>query len=399
MSKTWDVVVIGAGASGYAAAVTARQKGAETLLLDASAKTARKVSASGNGRCNLSNLHVGVDCYRTDDPATLGAVLSADPQAVPLFFADLGVLTQPDDEGRVYPWSNRAASVTDALYLKADELGVARMTDEVKEVLPTKGGYVVRCAIGSVFARAVVVAVGSPASPTIGGRDNPWLAALAEVRPFLPALCPLKTDKKYFSLKGVRTFADLTLFDGDAPIAREKGEVLFGEGTLSGIAVMQLSLSIPIARRPHISLDLFPTLSEEELYRMLSMRRKGDADKLFVGLCDKPIAYTLLKEEGIGLSQGLADLTPDQIRALAHRAKNWSFGVTGTTGFDHAQVALGGVKLSSVYPNMESKTHPGLFFAGEVLDVTGVCGGFNLHWAWTSGIVAGRSAFAFCHLT
>ena len=390
--KGIDLIVIGAGASGYAAAIRAAERGLSVKLLDGSAKTARKVSASGNGRCNLSNSDVTPSRYLSSDPDRLAEILAKGQGVVEDFFASLGVLTTSDEAGRLYPWSNRSSSVVDALTMAADKLGVERTTALVKGIRPQGEGYVVLTDGGALFAPQVVLAVGSPASPSVGGQDNPWIEGLGfDAVPYRPALVALKVDKRYFSLKGCRAKAQATLLDGGKPVKREEGEVLFGEGTLSGILSMQLSLYLGKCAHPEVELDLLPTLSEEEIASLLLRRLAGQkADKAFVGLLDKPIAYCLLKEEGVSLDE--TGVSPSRLAAVAHRAKHWTFAVTGTLGLDAAQVALGGIKLSRLTSSMESIAHPGLYAVGEMVDVTGECGGYNLHWAWLTGILAAEEA-------
>ncbi|MBO4534986.1 MAG: aminoacetone oxidase family FAD-binding enzyme, partial [Clostridia bacterium] len=321
--KQIDLIVIGAGASGYAAAITAAKMGLRVRLIDGSAKTARKVAASGNGRCNLSNLDVTPSRYSTSNPERLAEILALGQGKVADFFADLGVLTVADEAGRLYPWSNRSASVVDALVLSAQALGVEQTTAQVTGILPQGEGYLVQTDVGAFFAPQVIVAVGSPASPSVGGRDNPWVEALGLATiPYRPALVALTVDKRYFSLKGCRAKAQATLSDGGKSVRKEEGEVLFGEGTLSGILSMQLSLDLPKCAHPTVELDLLPTLSEEDVKQALIARREGQkAEKLFVGLLDKPLAYCLLKEAGVSLDE--ISVSDAKLAQVAHRAKHW----------------------------------------------------------------------------
>ena len=394
---TKRVLVLGAGASGYAAAIEAAAAGAEVTLLDHGDRTARKVLASGNGRCNLSNRHVDVSCYCTQNPLILQGFLDQSA-LVDDFFAMLGVHLRADDSGRLYPWSNRAQSVRDALCLIAEARGVTTLTATVTglDVAPR---LTVHTDVGDYTADSVVVALGSTAAPSLGATDVGLRLACSlglDCRPFAPALTPLATTPHLPSLKGCRHFATLTLTGSTHRV--EEGEVLFTDYGLSGVAVMQLSA---FARASDVlSLDLLPRLSDARLKTMLFDRFRSGAyptvDKLLVGLVDKPLSFAVLKEAGISpLDMRVSSLRPPLLESLVAVLKGWRFVVSAPMDMASAQVASGGVLLPSLDAHLQSVVHPGVYFTGEVVDVTGLCGGYNLHWAWLSGIIAGRHAGAY----
>jgi len=393
-----SIIVLGGGASGYAAAIRAADCGAKVMIVDAQDKPLRKVAASGNGRCNLSNSHISADCYCTQNPALLAGFLNQSA-LVTDFFRRLGVLTRADEEGRIYPYSNRARTVVDALTLRAERLGVKLVNERFLSCRRIANEWCVDTDAHSYRADAVVVALGSPASRSLGATET--LADVVACHkqigmvPFRPALVPLRTEPHYLSLKGSRQFVRLTLYRGKDVLRAEEGEVLYTEYGLSGVAVMQLSMVAGIG--DDISVDSLPDTSLGEVRRMLRERaRSGDyptVDKLLIGLVDRPISYALLKVAGLSpLDMRITPKMDEAMDRLATALKDWRFGVSGDIGFDAAQVAAGGVRLDALDADLQSKSHPRLFFAGEGVDVTGFCGGYNLHWAWLSGLIAGERA-------
>ncbi len=391
------VAVLGAGASGYAAAISAaRHKGVQVVLINREERTARKVLASGNGRCNLGNRAVSAAAYQTQDSKQLQTLLQRGA-SVEKFWRDLGLLIQEDAEGRLYPASNRAQTVRDALVLEAEALGVQTMVATVSAVRRQTNYYSVHTDVGDVEADAVVVALGNVAQPQLGASDCGLCIARSfglSLAPARPSLVPLATVEHHPSLKGCRQWAALRL-TGKACDRREQGEVLFAEYGLSGIAVMQLSAFAEAGDR--LTLDMAPTLTAESLQAALERRaasaKYATVDKLLVGLFDRPIAYALLKDAGISpLDLPCSALSGRQITRLVEVCKGWRFTVKGPLGYDAAQVAAGGVLLRGLDQNLQCLQSTGLYFAGEVLDVTGLCGGYNLYWAWLSGIVAGNGA-------
>ena len=391
-----DVVVLGAGASGYAAAIEAASLGAKVVLVEG-AKPCRKVLASGNGRCNLTAKGVDVGCYLTHEPTILAAVLRQS-SAVDEFLSRVGIEVQYDASGRGYPRSHRAQSVAEALQLHAAHVGV-RVQGEfaVSELRPIDGGWRVLSQTGeSLSARRVVVALGSPAAPQLGGTGMGLTLAEGlglHVYPTAPALVPLRVRHPVASLKGCRVECDVHLV-GDGFRRVEHGEVLFADYGLSGIAVMQMSAYLEQGQT--ILLDLLPDRTEDEVYGMLVARQANGAyptvDKWLVGILDRAVAFAVLKQGGISpLDLPTAKVSSKDIRRLATTLKAWPFAVTGPLGPEYAQVCSGGVDLAELHDWQATKA-PRVYWCGEVLDVTGQCGGYNLHWAWLSGILAGQHA-------
>ena len=388
--KNYDVIVLGAGAAGHAAAIRAASHGLSVAMIEAG-KPARKVLASGNGRCNLGNLDVDVGRYVTECPDRLSTWLRASAM-VRDFWRDLGLSVRADAEGRLYPADNRAQSVADTLAVWRTHFGVDMHAATVRS-LSAEGGLAVLTDAGTWHAKCVISALGSPAAPQLGGTDTAYRLAEGlglSLVPMRPALVPLRTTPHPASLKGCRHPAVLTL-QADNRTYTEQGEVLFTDYGLSGIAAMQLSARLSASNR--LYLDLMPHMSADGVRGALDTRVQSGVyptvDKLLVGWLDKPLSYAVLKEAGISpLDKPTHTLDAGRLDALAKVLKGWIFAVDGTLDYDGAQVAMGGISLREVDDTLMCRRVAGLYVVGEALDVTGLCGGYNLHWAWLSGLLA-----------
>lgn len=383
------VAIVGGGAAGLVAAIASARAGACVTLLEAGSRVGRKILASGNGRCNLTNTAAAPDAYNA--PGFVAPVLAEFPcEAVVAFFRDLGLLTYADDEGRVYPVTNAANSVLDVLRLECAHLGVEeRFGFEAARIERSDDGFIVRSREGGASrAGAVIVASGGGASV---------LESLGHARePLWPVLVPLATDTRSIrGLSGVRVRCAGHILDSTgARVASERGELLFRDYGVSGIMILDLSrVALPGLT---LSLDFFPDIDPAGMERLLSERidRLGwrSAGTFFSGMLHTRIAQAVLRVAEVPLDTPATSLDAP---ALARLLKDFSLPITGTGDPAQAQVTRGGARLDGFDPaTMESRLAPGVFAAGEVLDVDGRCGGFNLHWAWTSGIVAGRGAAA-----
>ncbi|MDO8963741.1 MAG: aminoacetone oxidase family FAD-binding enzyme [Coriobacteriia bacterium] len=383
------VSIIGGGAAGLAAAIAAARVGADVTLLEAAARVGQKILVSGNGRCNLTNTSIAPSDYNHSD--FVGPVLHAyDCEAVCSFFAGMGLLTRPDDEGRVYPVTNSAGSVLDVLRLECDHLGVeVRCGYEAVRVseLPGSNGLEVASREGeAVRAESVIVATGGGSSLLAGVGHT--------ILEHAPVLGPLRTDPEPIrGLSGVRVRCAATLLAGDGTVlATQRGELLFRDYGVSGIMVFDLSRFCEPGCA--ISIDLFPDVSSDELGAIIAHRCETlswrNAGTLFAGMLHDRVARAILRAAGVGADTPVGEVPRDTLVALL---KDFRLSVLGMGDARQAQVTRGGASVAEFDPaTMSSRIVDGLYAAGEVLDIDGRSGGFNLHWAWASGIVAGECA-------
>ncbi len=411
MSETlYDIAVIGGGASGMIAALSAAKTAPQLRIavLERQNRVGKKLLATGNGRCNLTNMNASEKNYHGSVSFMRYAMNEYPPEAVLAFFKDLGVYPREEEDGRVYPMSDQASSVLDALRLSMEESGVEEICDfEAASVTRSREGYRITAKDNrQITAKRIICAAGGSASPSLGGSGTGYRLLEScghELTPRFPALVQLKANPEYTKpLKGTKYAGDIDLLVGGRIRRTETGEILFTEYGLSGIAVMQLSRIAAqefTQRRPQkveARLHLLP-MSEEEALRLLRDRRRAlsrrTLENFLTGLINKRAGQMLVKwNTGLSLSEPAASLTDEQLAALAHALTGWTLEITGTQGFEQAQVTAGGVKTQDVNPEtMESLLADGLYITGEILDIDGDCGGFNLQWAWASGLLAGES--------
>ena len=398
-----DVIIIGGGASGMMAALTAAENGRSVLLLERQSRVGRKLLATGNGRCNLTNHHAAPDRYHGEDGGFCAHALRAfDVGSTLQYFASLGLLTVSEDSGRVYPMSNMAGSVLDVLRYALERPGIQVRTGQVvTAVKPAAEGFAVKTETDAFAARRVILAAGGGAGSKVGGvMDGYRLAkALGHHRTALyPSLVQLKTDPTYpRALKGIKAECGITVRRGSDVVAENRGEVLFTEYGVSGPAIFEIS-RYAIGEDVTLSLDLWPEQSEADTAAWLRRRqalalrnREFTCGQAFTGALHSRLSQMAAKYAGLSPSLPLADAPEEALAALARICKHFELPVTGTCGFDQAQVTAGGLRTDEFDPHtLQSRLVPGLYACGEVLDVDGDCGGYNLQWAWSSGHLAGQ---------
>ena len=405
------ILVLGGGAAGLAAALAAAQtaKGsARITVLDRNAKVGKKLLATGNGRCNLDNRDISPERYFTSSPKALRRLLDAVNEAAPLaWFEGLGLYPRTDEAGRVYPYSNQAADVLALLEHHLAALGVELRTGcTVRSLSQSRGGYDLQfeteAGRESLRADAVICAMGGEAGPQFGtdGFGTRFAAQCGgRVEPLYPCLTALQCAKPRKALAGIRAKAAASLLDGARVLACENGEVQFTDYGLSGICIMQLSGLLAPGRGPKapaVELDLFPAVDETALASLFAAHAAqtagGSAADFWLGLLNQKLGRTVWSAAGLQDSDAPAVLTAAQWQKLAHTAKHWRFEGLTPCSWKQAQTTGGGLALREVDQHFQFKGCPGLYFVGETLDCAGSCGGFNLHWAFGSGLVAGRSA-------
>lgn len=410
MGKTYAICVVGGGAAGMmAAAAAARLQGSsDILLLESQSRVGKKLLATGGGRCNFSHREANDPArYHSGCPDTAAGVLRRFTPADTLrFFEEIGIPAWEED-GRLYPYSLQAGAVTDALRFECARLGVeVRCQTPVRRVTRENGIYIAEDA----RALRLIVATGGMASPALGsdGSGYALLEAFGHRRtPLFPALTQLVTEKPAIKgLSGLRLWAEGTLYIDGGIARRECEELLFTDYGLSGPLALALSrwasetlceASAGNGQEIRVEVNLFPDMEAEALRAHLQSRiarvPERPLEELFLGLLHKRLGLALLRVAGLSPAAPNGSLGFADIGTLTRSAKAYPITITGTRGFTDAQVTCGGAALSEFYPDtLESRLSPGLYACGEVLDVDGDCGGFNLQWAWSSGAVAGQSA-------
>ena len=406
MNDKMTVAVIGGGASGMMAALTAAEDpDCRVVLLERQQRVGRKLLATGNGRCNLTNTGAAPENYHGDDPAFAESVLGKfTPRDTLDFFHGLGLLTVEEYGGRAYPLSNAANSVVDVLRFALEAAGVeVRTACPVRELRRERsGGYTLLLDGGSLYAQRVIVACGGAAGAKLGGVTDGYelLKPLGHKRTrLLPSLVQLLTDPEYpRALKGVRAEVRMRLLSGDELLGESRGALQFTETGVSGPAAFDLSrLAAETGEGARLSMDFFDGYSQEELLELLRRRCERfpalECGELLTGMLHNRLGRMLGKYCGLNAALPLSGLDEAALARVAAAGKAFPLVLRGTEGFDSAQVTHGGIRTAGFDPEtLESWFMPGLFVCGELLDIDGDCGGYNLQWAWASGYIAGKNA-------
>lgn len=403
--KNFKNIIIGGGAAGLLAAIFIKKSGQPVVVLERNARVGKKILATGNGRCNYTNVGATREDYYSDNPDFVEQVLQQfSPQEVISFFEDLGIAHKVEEEGKVFPMSDQASSVLDVLRYELDEENVL-CNAFVKEIGRTEGGYRLELEDGrQLLGKTVLIATGGKAMPSTGSDGNGY--RLAEqlghrITPLRPSLVQLMLAADGLqAISGVKFKGVATLMCDGKTIQRESGDVLFANYGVSGPPILQLSAVagalIEKNKQPSVSLNLLPEFEDSALLSHLYARFHGRPDKplafALIGLINKRLIPRVIRAAGIASGQILAgSLSNREMKALADIMQNWTFPIRGTKSWPSAQVTAGGVDTAEIDPTMASTKHPGLYFAGEVVDVDGRCGGYNLHWAWVSAAVAAEN--------
>ena len=386
------------------AALTAARLGHEVTLYERQARVGRKLMATGNGRCNLTNTGAGPSNYHGEAPDFVRPALEAFPSEAALdFFRGLGLLAREEWGGRVYPLSNSANSVVDVLRQALDAAGVELIAgDRVRELKRGGSGYSVTTESGDKRSfDAVVVACGGLAGEKLGGGRDGYelLKALGHSRTALrPALVQITTEPMYpRSLKGIKADCALRVLSRDELLASSCGELLFTETGVSGPAAFDVSRAVSEAgdAKMELEIDFLRDYTPAEVLAHLQNRAKTapelPASELLTGSVHNRLGRMLIKYADIDAAKPLSGLSERELRSVTGACKRFKLPVRGTEGFANAQVTAGGIRTSEFDPRtLESRLCPRLFACGEVLDIDGDCGGYNLQWAWASGVLAGH---------
>ncbi|MGI6094351.1 MAG: NAD(P)/FAD-dependent oxidoreductase [Lachnospiraceae bacterium] len=386
------VIVVGGGASGFLAAIMAARNGASVTILEQNDKVGKKLLSTGNGRCNLTNQKQEAQFYHSSSPQFPQEVLQQFPLFETLsFFTSIGVYTK-NKNGYFYPSSEQAASVVQLLKMQAEYWHVKiKLKEKVVKISKKGEEFTVETQTWKYTGEAVILCCGSCAS-AIEGADGSGYSLSLElghhlIKP-LPALVALKCKGNFFKWAGVRVEGAVSLAADHTVFLTERGELQLTDYGVSGIPVFQISRFavrlLDEGVQPSVILDFMPDFTREELEAFLRRRKENCPYQ-----SEKQLLIGLLPEKLIGV------LAPKgcTIESIAANCKAWELPVKGSGSFAQAQVCSGGIDTLEIDAHtMESRKIKGLYFAGEVVDVDGACGGYNLQWAWSSGAVAGRHA-------
>ena len=400
-----EIAVIGGGASGLMAAITAKKSGKEVIILERKDRILKKVLITGNGRCNITNVNANISNYFGKNISSVENILNRfTPQDTMDFFNELGIVCNEENRGKVYPLSGQASSVVDALRFEAERLGIKIETEfYVRKI--EKDGFKFRIyseGRKKIEAGRVILAAGGQSYPELGSNGSGFELAKElghSVTKLSPSIVQLKTEKHQVKgLQGIKTDVAVTAYGDNKKICTYDGELLFTDYGISGNVVFNISFVMPLYKNVEFEIDFMEKFDYNELYEMLKERKRIlshlTMENYFNGMINKKLGQFLSKVSGIEkLSKPVKDLNDSDIRKLCTVLKKYRVKILETTGFKNAQVTAGGVSLDEVNTEtLESKIVKGLYFSGEVLDVYGECGGFNLQWAWASGYIAGENA-------
>lgn len=399
------IAIVGGGASGMVAAIAAAEHPEnEVHIFERQSRVGKKLLATGNGRCNLSNANVSPASYHGQAPEfVIPALTRFNFHNTMEFFRKLGLYTVTEESGKVYPWSDQAGSVVDVLRFALDKPNITlHLGFDVAKVRRTGQGFRVESKEAPFICDRLIVACGGLAGTGLGGSMSGYqiLRSLGHRCSRLrPALVQLKSSyPRCPSLKGIRAVCGITVTCDEKPVISNGGEVQFTQLGISGPAVFEISRHVCTGSGQWVChLDFLPKLTPEEILSLLLSRKAVcpnlEAAELLTGIIHNRLGRTLVQELQVPLNTPISQISQGELELLAELCKNFSLTLTEPMGMDHAQVTAGGILTADFQEEtMESRLCPGLYACGEVLDIDGDCGGFNLQWAWSSGRTAGTNA-------
>ncbi|NLN14278.1 MAG: NAD(P)/FAD-dependent oxidoreductase [Tissierellia bacterium] len=404
------VIVVGGGAAGMMAAIVARKNGAHVTLLERNDRVGKKLLATGNGRCNYTNINLNfdnlLDNYHGENPKFVySALYSLDVYQTIDFFERLGI-TPYVEEDRVYPNSLQASSVLDVLRYKIDDLGIELITNAYVVHISKDKNFKVKTKDGRTFqGDKLILATGGMAMPASGSDGNGYSLAKSlghRVVDIFPGLVQLKLEGDIFKqIKGIKFPGRAGIYSKGKLVMEDWGDILFTDYGISGPPILQLSRTalsyLRNERDIRLRVSIITNMDKEHLIKYLERRfqlmPKKSIQLALIGLINKRLIIPILKEINVDKDKKAANLSTEEIECLAEILTNWEFKIIGSQGWGQAQVTAGGVDTREIdHKTLESKIVKGLYIVGELLDIDGNCGGFNLQWAWSSGYVAGLNA-------
>ena len=400
------IAIIGGGASGLMAAIAAAKNGAKVDIWERNDRVGKKILATGNGKCNFANKDFDMKHFHGENLSIPEKVLNHfTVEDTQLCFESLGMLCKAKDT-LLYPYSEQASSVLDVLRFAVSDLGVNIFTEETVtdiKVLENGAFQVSSQKITQRYDR-VIITCGGYAAPKTGSDGKGYKLAQKlghKITKTCPALTALKVkDNDFKAISGVRSQAEVTLLVDGKEVSTEKGELQLTDYGISGIVIFQLSrmagMGLLDKQRVTAKIDLCPDIDMHTLSFLLRKRKhqfmEHDVDTYLSGLINKKLGLYLAKKVNMSLNTCVKNIPDETIQRFANLLKAWQVEIVETNSYEQAQVTAGGISFDKIDDTLQSKIHKGLYFAGEVLDVDGKCGGYNLQWAWSSGYVAGISA-------
>ena len=403
------MLIVGAGVAGLCAAIVAARSGMDVRVLEKNEKAGRKILVSGNGRCNIGNSMVSARRYNSSSSQSIVSefLSGVDHDSLMKFFTSLGLEIVEESEGRLYPMSGKSSCVTELLLSECERLGVDIIYESrCEKVVHDGSSFRLYTERESFEDTTLLLSTGSPAAPHLGGEDGGMLFASSlghTAEPFFPALVPLECDGCWDrGVSGVKLIADVTLRANGRKVSTVRGDILFTDYGISGLAI--LDISIEVSRRIslweycELELNLLPDFGKERLVSMMLKRVDRDRNlpigKWLCGILHPKIADLVLRRSSLSIERE-SSLDRKTVTTLVYEIEHLKFPVSSTRSFRYAEVALGGVSIDEVDPcTMESRIVPGLYFAGEILDIVGDRGGYNFHFAWISAIKAARAVIS-----
>lgn len=401
------IAIIGAGAAGMTAAIAAAVTNADVqvILLEKSDRVGRKILATGNGRCNITNRNLRLSAFHGSCNSLITPVFTRFGLAETMdFFESMGVPFR-NEEDKLYPYNLQASSVQDALRYEVAFRGIdVRLSSPVLSVKPFKKGFKLRLPEETLTVDRVILTAGGKSSPQLGSNGEGFSIAKdlgLTVTPLMPSLVRLQCDNPYAKrLSGIKVLGQASIGTSGTWHRTEEGEILFTDEGVSGPPILQLSRTAATAKakglQPFVRINQFPDMNRKALESLLMKLCKTvgykEVQEVFNGLLHKKMIPVMLLECGIDKNRPASNLRYPEVKKLAAFLQDWQLPVTGDAGFKNSQVTAGGIHRKEVTDTLESIKYPGLYIAGEVLDLDGDCGGFNLQWAWSSGYIAGQEA-------
>lgn len=397
-----DVAIIGGGASGFSAAITlARNCNKKITIIEKLPRTCKKIIASGNGKCNLSNKSIKSENYHGSINAI--NIINKVPDWYEFFSESMGVICVSGSEGReggIYPKSNTSTTIVNALRLTAESLGITEICDfEVTNISGKNNNYTIHSKNQTLNCKKIIIATGGYSAPSFG-TDGSVMRIFKDmgykISKICPAVAPLKVNSDDIKgLKGVRVKGKISAISGDKILRTEYGEIQFNDNNISGICVFNLAYLYQLYES-NLSLcaDLLPNMEKNSIIQYINkiktIRFGYSLEELLTGIFPKNLAiYIVKKAIQKPLTEKIESLSTYEINSIADIIKCLEFKVTGCSGWQNSQATCGGIHADNITDKLESKLHKGIYFCGEILDTVGDCGGYNLQWAWSSGIWAG----------